>query len=230
MVIGNGLIASQFYNYKRNDDVLIFASGVSNSRNELAPEFEREIDLLRSSYEKNREKKFVYFSTCSIGDASLANSPYVRHKLKIEKWIAENVQSYIVFRLSNPIGKNNNPNTVFNFFVNSIVSGDHFQIWKNATRNIMDVNHMYLLCNHIIAHHLFLNSIIAVANPESYAVLKIVNSIEAYFNKKGNYEILEKGSPVPVDVTLIKPLLKELNINFGENYIEEILKKYFPKG
>ena len=32
MVIGNGLIAGQFNKYRDNDNVIIFASGVSNSK------------------------------------------------------------------------------------------------------------------------------------------------------------------------------------------------------
>jgi len=33
MVIGNGMVAKRFESYKTNDQFLIFASGVSNSKN-----------------------------------------------------------------------------------------------------------------------------------------------------------------------------------------------------
>ena len=56
MVVGNGLIASQFYNYHLNKDVLIFASGVSNSSNKLQSEFDREVELLQESFKKHPEK------------------------------------------------------------------------------------------------------------------------------------------------------------------------------
>ena len=45
MVIGNGLVASAFSKYKNDDDVIIFASGVSNSSTNKKEEFEREINL-----------------------------------------------------------------------------------------------------------------------------------------------------------------------------------------
>ena len=32
MVIGNGMIANRFMSYKNDEDIIIFASGVSNSK------------------------------------------------------------------------------------------------------------------------------------------------------------------------------------------------------
>lgn len=46
MVIGNGMIAQRFASYKHNDDYVIFASGVSNSRMKDDVAYEREIKLL----------------------------------------------------------------------------------------------------------------------------------------------------------------------------------------
>ena len=66
MVIGNGLLAKSFSKYKDDDQVIIFASGVSNSK-EVNPEaFMREMDLLRSI--TNKDALLVYFSTCSVYD------------------------------------------------------------------------------------------------------------------------------------------------------------------
>ncbi|MEO7119531.1 MAG: hypothetical protein ABIY62_00460 [Ginsengibacter sp.] len=42
MVIGNGMIANRFISYKNNDDVIIFASGVSNSKDTIEENFLRE--------------------------------------------------------------------------------------------------------------------------------------------------------------------------------------------
>jgi hypothetical protein len=82
MVIGNGMVAIRFESYKTNDEFLIFASGVSNSKNINPEVYERELILLQRSIQENREKIFVYFSTCSIYDPEEENSKYVLHKSK----------------------------------------------------------------------------------------------------------------------------------------------------
>ena len=61
MVIGNGLIASAFERYKNNDDIIIFASGVSNSQETSELAFNREINLMKRYL--NLDKKLIYFST-----------------------------------------------------------------------------------------------------------------------------------------------------------------------
>ena len=87
MIIGNGILANAIRFYDR-EDVIFFASGVSNSLEKNPAEFEREISLLKSVMNQHPDKKLIYFSTCSIYDASKTASPYVMHKLTIEKIIA----------------------------------------------------------------------------------------------------------------------------------------------
>ncbi|MBP6455165.1 MAG: hypothetical protein KA275_00440, partial [Chitinophagaceae bacterium] len=70
MLVGNGLIAKKFLNYLKDDNFLIFASGVSNSKNANTDEYIKEINLLEKSIQINKEKILVYFSTCSINDPS----------------------------------------------------------------------------------------------------------------------------------------------------------------
>lgn len=229
MVVGNGLIASQFYDYKRNDLVVIFASGVSNSSNIAAEPFERELQLLKSVYEKNSDKKLVYFSTSSISDRESKNNKYVKHKLEMENWIKQSVTLFTIFRLTNPIGKNNNPNTVFNFFVNHILSKTPFVVWQNAFRNIMDIDDMYRICHYILNKDLFLNEVVVVANPKSYPVINIVHEIENYFETKGNFTLLDKGNDLHIDTAPIAPIIEKLSIQFDKDYLQKILNKYFPK-
>ena len=64
MIVGNGLIANLF---RENDseNVVFFASGVSNSLETDKSAFLREENLLRKTLEENPEKIFIYFSTVS---------------------------------------------------------------------------------------------------------------------------------------------------------------------
>ena len=64
MIVGNGLIANLFKNEDR-ENVVFFASGVSNSLETEKSAFLREENLLRKTLEENPEKIFIYFSTCS---------------------------------------------------------------------------------------------------------------------------------------------------------------------
>ena len=60
MIIGNGLIAKSFENY--NLDCIIFASGVSSSKEKSRDNFLREVNLLKETISNNPDKKIVYFS------------------------------------------------------------------------------------------------------------------------------------------------------------------------
>ena len=65
MIIGNGLIANSFLDSDLNN-IIIFASGVSNSKEENLLEFDREKKLLLRIIYENFNKKIVYFSTCDF--------------------------------------------------------------------------------------------------------------------------------------------------------------------
>ncbi len=54
MVVGHGMIGNGFSHYKFNDEVIIFASGVSNSKDNSILNFERENDLLVATCKQYR--------------------------------------------------------------------------------------------------------------------------------------------------------------------------------
>ena len=41
MVIGNGMLATRFMDFKKDEETIIFASGVSNSKNTVEDPFKR---------------------------------------------------------------------------------------------------------------------------------------------------------------------------------------------
>ena len=229
MVIGNGMIAKRFSFYTDDNRWLVFASGVSHSLENSPEEFEREKTLLENSIENNPGKTLVYFSTCSIYDPSLHHSAYVLHKLRMEELITTSASSYIIFRVSNPVGKTNNHHTVLNFFVEHIVTQTFFTVWKYASRNLLDIDDMFALCHHIMQGSRQLNKILNVANPVIYPVTAIIEAIETHVNKKGNFVLAEKGNSPLIDTSEIQPLFNQLHIEFGQLYLPKLLQKYFPK-
>lgn len=106
MIVGNGDIASVLPN---NDDLLFFASGVSNSQCTDEAEYEREIKLL---FEQPKDKHLVYFSTLSI---FYYDTRYTWHKRVVENAIKTNWPDHTIIRIGN-ITWGNNPHTLINFF------------------------------------------------------------------------------------------------------------------
>ena len=71
--------------YTNDDRYLIFASGVSNSKETRESEYLREIELIKKSISEHPDKKFVYFSSSMI--ITGLETRYFKHKLKIHKLI-----------------------------------------------------------------------------------------------------------------------------------------------
>jgi nucleoside-diphosphate-sugar epimerase len=153
----------------------------------------------------------------------------VQHKIKMENFIMDHCASFIIFRLTNPIGKTGNTHTVVNYFIKHITEKQQFVVWKNASRNIIDIDDMYLVCNEILQQKLFINSIVNIASPQNYPVTFIVETIEDYFNTRANYTLIDKAGAPVIDTTAVDPLFTKYNITFDEHYLHKLLKKYFPK-
>lgn len=126
MIIGNGDIASVL---PEREDLMFFASGVSNSLEIRYEEFKREKDLL---FEQDYDKHIVYFSTLSI---FYKDSPYTRHKKKMEQYVRM-FNHYTIVRLGN-ITWGKNPHTIINYFKNKISALEPIEI-KDTFRYVVD--------------------------------------------------------------------------------------------
>jgi nucleoside-diphosphate-sugar epimerase len=229
MVIGNGMIAKKFSRYTNDGSRLIFASGVSNSSANDETAFKRETDLLLEQLSLQPGAILIYFSTCSIYDPSLQHSPYVVHKIKMEELIKSIAASFIIFRVSNPVGFTDNHHTLLNYFVEHINQQKHFTVWQYASRNLVDIDDMFQICEAILNDQHWVNKTINVANPVNYPVTTIVEAIEKHFSIEGNYSVEEKGNSPLIDTSDIQPLYSSLHIDFGNNYLPRLLQKYYSK-
>ncbi|CAI8833575.1 NAD-dependent epimerase/dehydratase family protein [Chryseobacterium sp. IT-36CA2] len=191
MIIGNGILANALRLYDK-EDVIFFASGVSNSLETNSAEFEREIALLKSIIGQHPDKKLIYFSTCSIYDPSKTASPYVMHKLTIEKTIAQKCSSFVIFRVGNAVGRGGNPNTLINFLKNSILSKNKLTIHSNARRILIGTDDIAIF----VARHLqdLNNEIVNLAYPYQYSLPEILSQLENHLNENADYESVDEGS------------------------------------
>lgn len=228
MVVGNGLLAQTFLEYKDDKEILIFASGVSDSTTKDSNLFDREFRLLCRTLESNPNVKFVYFSTVSINDSSVNKRKYNSHKIIIEDYIKSNSNNYLILRVSNVVGPNGNSNTIINFLVNAVKNDKKLTIWKNAERNIIDKDDLLFIVKNLIKKETR-NKTINVAVKKSISVLDILKLIETYFNKKVAFDLINKGSKLDIDVSLINKELKiiESKSGSGKNYIWHVINKYY---
>lgn len=131
-VIGHGDIASVL---PHRDDLLFFASGVSNSQCTDQKQYDREVRLLLSQDDRAH---IVYFSSLAI---FYADTHYTQHKRYMETLIRENFPRWTVMRLGN-ITWGNNPHTLINYLrahpeaeirdeYRYIIDRDEFLHWVN---------------------------------------------------------------------------------------------------
>ena len=86
MIVGNGSIAKVL---KDRNDLLFFASGVSDSSCIDEKEYDREFNLLKTF---PADQHIVYFSNLGI---YYKNDRYTQHKINIEEYIRNNFKSYL---------------------------------------------------------------------------------------------------------------------------------------
>jgi nucleoside-diphosphate-sugar epimerase len=227
MVIGNGLMAKQFKAYQNVQGVVIFASGVSDSKSGDEAAFQKELLLAEQTLKGNPHSLFVYFSTCSINDPSLQQKPYLKHKLNIERKIAESGNRYMIFRVSNVAGRGGNPKTIFHFLATAVREGLPFDLWMHAYRNLIDADDVFALVDYLIAHG-ELTSITNIACPVSFHLPEMVRTMENYFGKKANYRKVEAGDFFNIDTTVVENIAPQAGVDFDGDYLRRLLSKYYP--
>ena len=219
------LLNSRFKKYLKFDDVIIFASGVSNSKTFAKGPFQREENTLIESISLNKNKVFVYFSTCSIEDQSMNFHPYVQHKLRMEDIIQKNCKDYYIFRLPQVAGETKSP-TFVKFMFDSILSKSKIFLHMYSTRNIILINDVYKIANYLIRSKTYKNETTNIASAINISVEKIINKIEQVVNQKANYSLLNKGCSQKIDISKLESLEFNLNL-FNTDYLDIILYKYY---
>ena len=222
MIIGRGLIANLFTEIDL-DEVVFFASGVSNSSETRKEEFLREQNLVEQTLVNNPEKLFIYFSTCSIYDSSKYNSLYVLHKLHIEEIIKQKAEHFLVLRVSNAVGRGGNPNLLMNYLSRQILNDQELVVHQHATRNLIDVEDVKNITLNYIKSKDW-NKIVNVAYLENYNIPEIIEALELKYKTNTKKVIENKGEHYSVDI-------HELNYKFElsskNKYLFNLIHKYY---
>lgn len=228
MLIGSGLLAQAFApSFLQRVNVCVYAAGVSNSACSDANEFMRERQRLSEALEHAHQfDTFCYFGTCSAIDPELIKTPYVQHKLDMERLVLSH-PNYLILRLPQVAGTTPNPHTLLNFLYARISRSESFSLWRKAKRNIIDVADVVNIAELLIADKSARKITLNIANTINYPISDIVTAMERTIGKRAIYDVVERGSEYPINISAILPLLHKAAINFGDGYLESVVGKYY---
>lgn len=226
MIVGKGLLAHAFEPcFGKNPDIVIFASGVSNSLETRSDEFAREAALLRQRLD-TEARRFVYFSSCGVTGAESELTPYMRHKRSMESLVLS-ASHGLVLRLPQVVGRTENHHTLTNFLRDHIVSGEHFTVWAHAERNLIDIDDIVKIGVRLAEELPTEATVVSIAAARSMLMPEIVGIFERVLGNTANCSYVEKGMPMIIDTTVAEILSARLGIDLGDGYIERVIAKYY---
>ena len=226
MIVGRGLLASAFAPaFEGSSDWVIFASGVSNSGGNDPEEFLRE-ELLLGSWLKKAHTPLVYFSSCGLVNGDTVDTPYMCHKRRMESLVMT-MEGAVILRLPQVVGATHNPHTLMNYLRNKIVSGEHFDVWQYAERNIIDVDDVAAIAEELLRAMPADERVVNIAAEKSSPMTDIVHALEEVLGKQGNYSLVPKGNAMPLDSRVASAAARRLGIDLGGGYLRRTIAKYY---
>ena len=228
MIIGSGLLARAFGpRFTNSVTNCVYAAGVSNSRCSDQREFDREHDrLVKAIAQYKSADLFLYFGTCSADSPLGSVSPYVQHKIKMEKIVAEHPQ-YLIMRFPQTAGRTENPHTLLNFIYSRIARSERFQVWKNARRNIIDVDDIVRITVGLALEEGVRRECINIANFSDDTIVDIVTLMAKIIGKSAIYDGGDKGDEYPIDTQRIREVVRKCGVAFGPEYLELVIRKNY---
>ena len=101
-------------------------------------------------------------------------------------------------------------------------------MWKKAKRNIIDIEDVVSIVMILLKKTELVNTKINIANPINYKVSEIVKNLEILNTTKADYNLIDKGNESwHIDISEVSEIIKNNKINFDQNYLHKVLKKYY---
>ena len=177
MVIGNGLLGNVFsLDCDKYNDFIIFASGVSDSKNTDSNSSNREEELITKTLLENTGLTFIYFSSILT---DTINNDYYKHKLKMEELVKLKAEKYIIFRIPQIVGFLGNQNNLFNHLVNNVKTNTSNIVYSNVERSIVDIDDLKLIVDY--CKDKTINEVINLSYIEKISILDLCNKIYLNF-------------------------------------------------
>ncbi len=238
-IIGRGMIARSFAPYRDQlEDVVIFASGVSDSGENDPAAYARECDLLIDHLQQSIRDglRIVYFSSGGtiygsndgLRDEQMPLYPhtqYGRQQLLCEALIRNSGARYLIIRLANLIGPDQNRSQLIPALVAQALAGKA-NLYKHATRDLLDITDFALI---VIALLETLppdgNDTIMVASGISLPVTELFATIQAELRTDARIQYHDRGDIQRFSIEKLRLNLHG-QVHFDERYPLEIVRKY----
>lgn len=202
--------------------LVLFCSGVSNSRETSAEQFSREKVLLLKTIHGNPSRKIVYFSSCAAG---FINTPYYQHKMAMEQVVITMAAQYLIVRLPQVVGVAKNA-TLVSHIAGCIRSRASITVFRGAKRNLIDVDDVVRLTWYLAGLG---NMTINVTNAIMVSVEEIIRIISSILSAEP--VILAgpaAGEELGYDGGALKELIGAADPIFSSDYNQAVLAKYIP--
>jgi nucleoside-diphosphate-sugar epimerase len=199
LIVGNGLIAKSLKKFEKIDNIIVFASGVSNSNEKDIVEYNREKTLLSKYLDQN--KRIIYFSSIGVKDPSVNHKPYFQFKIDQEKLIQSHCSENIIVRLPNMIGGVGNRNTFFNAVSQQLLQGKEVVVQQDAFRYFLHAVDLEKIIGYLIERNV--SGIINCNYDNKLRVYDAVCIMANILKVKTNIKVVQGGNNYSVPVVQI---------------------------
>ena len=225
-ILGNGLVSNSLSQLKSECDIVLFASGVSDSRETSLSSFQRERAMLVSALQRYQNHKFIYFSS-TIVSIPFVDTAYSAHKRAMEKLLLTADSRHLVVRLPQLVGPTKSP-TLVAFLRSQICSGSTVTLQARAKRR--------LLCHTDLKRFvgLFLRmktlpSVVTIAPKFTVSPFEISCFIADYYGISNfRYEIVDSGYEDIADISFIESICARDDEVLGLSYWKTVLSRNLP--
>ena len=167
--------------------LIVLASGVGDSKCNSIREFERETNLIIENIElaKKLDYPLIYFSSISAD----SESPYIKHKRSCEKIIQNSNVQHCIIRCPQLIGHNLNSHQLVGYLYQKILGQLEFKIFKNAERNILDIENLADFIKLWAKKPNY--NLVSIGYEINIKVTELILLIEDRVNIKANYNLID---------------------------------------
>jgi nucleoside-diphosphate-sugar epimerase len=241
-IIGGGFLAHNLAGLaRRHGGVVAIAAGASSTA-ATGPDLDREADLVRDVVRRCRRERrtVVFFSTASHALYGTTGTPageddpvgpvsaFGRHKLRLERLVADGGTAWLILRVSHAVGPHQRPHQFFPAMVRAVVSG-LVRVHRDAARDLIDVADVARAVD-ALAGAGVTGEVVNVATGAPYPVTGVVAAIQAALDRTAAVEVVDAPpSAATVSVAKLRRLLPGFTLPAGgAETLDRLVRRYAP--
>jgi nucleoside-diphosphate-sugar epimerase len=144
----------------------------------------------------------------------------------MEALIRDSRASWLILRLSNLVGRNQNPLQLVPALAAQILAGS-VSIWRGARRDILDVRHAVELAARVIGSG-SRNVLVNIASGVSTDVEQFVDHLCICLNRHPERHYVERPDSRCVSIERLRTIAGDLSeFGFDQNYWRRLLTRYY---